>query len=291
MDESDSRRAAEAFARLVEVMARLRGPDGCPWDREQDLRSLRRYTLEEAYEVVQAIDDGDRTALVGELGDLLLQIVFLAQIASEAGDFTVADVADSIVDKLVRRHPHVFGDVAVEDADEVVRNWEEIKHRERGTGSVLDDVPDALPELVRAQKLGSRAARTGLDWPDAVSVLDKAEEELGELRAAMESAGQQDRIEEELGDLLAALTSLARHLDLSAELALSRANRKFEHRFRRLEESLSSGRVGDRIQELEAEWERIKADGESPGPPRRRRRGTAPAEEPRPGTDSADRED
>lgn len=258
MNGDRQQRGSEAFRRLVEIMRRLRGPDGCPWDREQDYRSLRRYTLEEAYEVVQAIEDDDPEALVDELGDLLLQVVFLAQIASERQEFTIADVADAISDKLVRRHPHVFGELAVADSDEVVRNWEDIKHAERGGGSVLDDVPGSLPALERAQKLGKRAARLDFDWPEPAPVLDKVREELDEIEAAM-AHGDVEACEEELGDALFALASLARHLGLSAEVALTSASSKFERRFRSLEQELD-GR-GDRpdAAELDRLWEAVKA--------------------------------
>ena len=238
-------------------MSTLRGPDGCPWDREQDMRSLRRYTLEEAYEVIEAIDAGDPAAVADELGDLLLQVVFLAQIGAEAGDFDITDAIGAIIDKLVRRHPHVFGDVQVADADEVVRNWETIKTRERRAESLLDDVPAGLPGLARAHKLGKRAAQMGFDWPTAGEVVQKVREELGELEAELTS-GEPERIEEELGDLLLSLASLARHLDTTAELCLNRANAKFERRFRQVEAAVAAGRIGSSLEELEAEWQRAK---------------------------------
>ncbi len=242
-------------------MRRLRAPGGCPWDREQTFETLRRYTLEEAYEVVQAIDDGDREALRGELGDLLLQVVFLSQLGSEEGVFEAADVAHAISDKLERRHPHVFGSTEVADADEVVRNWEVIKQQERARGSLLDDVPRSLPALERAQKLGKRAAQLGFDWEAAGSVLDKLREELEELQQAMCSEPPM-RVEEELGDLLFAAASLSRHLRLSAEVGLNRASAKFERRFRELERGVQEGRVGTDLEQLEAEWQRIKRSAE-----------------------------
>lgn len=256
---SDPRAAGAAFSRLVEIMARLRAPGGCPWDREQTFESLRRYTLEEAYEVVQAIDDRDWEALPDELGDLLLQIVFLSEIAAEEGRFGVADVAGAITEKLVRRHPHVFGQVEVADADEVLRNWEAIKHRERGGGSVLDDVPRSLPALARAEKLGKRAAQIGFDWDSPAAVLAKVREELAELEAELAAEADQDRLEAELGDLLFAVVNLSRHLELSAELAGNRANAKFERRFRAVERAVAEGRVGADVDSMEAEWQRIKA--------------------------------
>ncbi len=229
---------AEAFTRLVDIMARLRAPGGCPWDREQTPATLRPYLLEEVYEVLEAIDAGDAGHLRDELGDLLLQIVFQSQLAAETGGFTVADVARAIAEKLVRRHPHVFGDVQVRDADEVVRNWRRIKADERRAagedGDLFAGVPVALPALVRGQQLGEKAGHVGLDWPDAHGVLDKLREELAELTAAAAS-GERARIEHELGDLLLAATSLGRHLDVSAEMALRAANDRFVTRVRRME--------------------------------------------------------
>ena len=257
LSEPDDRLAGEAFSRLVGIMRRLRGPEGCPWDREQDFSSLRRYTLEEAYEVVQAIDDGDPQTLSAELGDLLLQIVFLSQLGAEDGSFTVVDAIESISDKLVRRHPHVFGDLHVNGADDVLRNWEAIKHEERGTTSLLDDVPRAFPALERAQKIGKRAAQMSFDWASAADVVDKVREEIDELAEALQQSNE--RQVEELGDLLLTLTSLARHLGHSAEIVLNDASRKFERRFRKLEAAVRDGRVAATTAELEAEWLRIKA--------------------------------
>lgn len=259
MSDEALQRSGEAFVGLVQIMERLRGPDGCPWDLRQTMESLRRYTLEEAYEVVQAIDDGDRGALRGELGDLLLQIVFLSQIAAEEGEFDVSDVADGITDKLVRRHPHVFGDAEAADADAVVRNWEKIKHQERGGGSLLDDVPRSLPALSRAQKLGKRAAQIGFDWSDPAAVLHKVREEVDELEQAMATPEHAAHVEEELGDTLFALASLARHLELSAEVCANGASDKFERRFRLVEEAVAARRVKPSVEAMESEWERVKA--------------------------------
>lgn len=256
----DDRRAGERFAYLVAIMRRLRGPDGCPWDREQDFRSLRRFTLEEAYEVVQAIDDGDRRALAGELGDLLLQVVFLSQLGADEGSFRIDDAIDSISSKLIRRHPHVFGDLDVADADEVLRNWEAIKRDERGgegASSLLDDVPHSLPALERAQKLGKRAAQLGFDWPNAGAVLAKVREEVDELDEAA-AADDHDAAEEELGDLLIAIASLARHLGVSAEVAANSASAKFESRFRQVEVAVREGRVEQTVEAMEGEWQRVK---------------------------------
>lgn len=256
----EDRRAGEQFAYLVAIMRRLRQPDGCPWDREQDFRSLRRFTLEEAYEVVQAIDDGDRGALAGELGDLLLQVVFLSQLGLEEGSFRIDDAIDSINAKMIRRHPHVFGELGVVDADEVLRNWEAIKRDERaeeGQVSLLDDVPRSMPALQRAQKLGGRAAQLGFDWADPGAVLAKVREEVDELGDAM-AAADGDSSEEELGDLLLALTSLARHLGLSAEVATNAASAKFERRFREVESSVRAGQVEPTAEAMDAEWQRVK---------------------------------
>jgi MazG family protein len=212
-----------ALGRLVDLMARLRAPGGCPWDREQTHESLRPYLLEEAYEVLDAIDRGDADALCDELGDLLLQVVFHAELASEAGAFDIAEVARAIADKLVRRHPHVFGDVAVDGASDVVRNWRRIKADERGEAGPLAGVPRALPALARAQKMGDRLAHVGFDWEDVAGVLAALDAERAELDHALAS-GDREAARHELGDLLLTVTSLARHLDLSAELALREAS-------------------------------------------------------------------
>jgi len=231
-------RITDALARLVDLMARLRAPGGCPWDREQTYQTLRRYVLEEAYEVVDAIDRGRIDELCEELGDLLLQVVFQADIATEARDFTLAEVANGIADKLVRRHPHVFGDVVVRDADEVIQNWRQIKAAERaakgGDASVLAAVPVALPALIRAQEVGGKAAHVGFDWPDLSSVVAKLDEERRELEAAV--AGQDpEAAARELGDVLLTATSVARHLGISAEDALREATLRFEQRLRAVE--------------------------------------------------------
>lgn len=229
---------AQAFTALVDIMARLRAPGGCPWDREQTPTTLRPYLLEETYEVLDALDGGDDAALCEELGDLLLQVVFQAQLAREAQRFTITDVARAIAAKLVRRHPHVFGEVHVEDAADVVRNWRRIKAEEKQAAGHDPDpfagVPGALPALARAQALGEKAAHVGLDWPTLGGVLAKLREEEAELAAAV-AAQDRAAIEHELGDLLLTMASLARHLDVSAEMALRAANRRFVGRARRAE--------------------------------------------------------
>lgn len=246
-----------SFQRLVRILRRLRAPDGCPWDRQQTFQSLRRYVLEEAYEVVQAIDDDDLAGLREELGDLMLQIVFLSQLATEKALFSVDDVVDAVCDKLVRRHPHVFGAGQVGSAEEVLRRWEGLKHRERGGGSVLDDVPAALPALARAEKLGRRAAQRGFDWEGPEAVLVKVREELAELEELVPGRDPKG-LEEELGDLLFAVSNLTRHLDLSPEVALRRANDKFERRFRALEPRLAGGESLSPAA-LDELWEEVKA--------------------------------
>lgn len=222
----------EPLAALLAVMARLRDADhGCPWDREQTFESIAPYTIEEAYEVADAIDRGDRDALRSELGDLLFQVVFHARMAQERGWFDFAGVAQAIHDKLVRRHPHVFGDVRIGNTEELTKLWESAKARERGADAgVLHDIPLALPALARAAKLGKRAGTVGFDWPDAASVRHKVAEELAELEAA-----DPQSVGEELGDVLFSVANLSRHLGIDPEEALRAANRKFEQRFRRME--------------------------------------------------------
>lgn len=218
---------------LVEVMARLRGPDGCPWDLEQTHDSLRRYMLEEAYEATEAMAEGDMQHLCEELGDVLLQVIFHAQIASESGHFTIDEVVEGITAKLVRRHPHVFGDVQVRDASDVNRNWEAIKRQERGgaaPASILSGVGQGLPALMRADGLQKRAAKIGFDWPDLSGPVAKVHEELNELLQAPPAER-----EGELGDLLFAVVNVARALGLEPELALQQTNAKFMRRFQQME--------------------------------------------------------
>jgi len=252
---------------LLEVMRRLRDPQsGCPWDREQTFRTIAPYTLEEAYEVADAIERDDMEGLKDELGDLLFQVVFHARMAEEAGRFGFADVARGLAEKMRRRHPHVFGDDRVEDAAAQTEAWEAHKAKEaeaRGERrGVLDAIPVGLPSLVRAQKLGKRAARVGFDWPDTAGVMDKLEEESGELREAVDGLpNAPERAEEELGDLLFTLANLARHLGADAEGALRRANLKFEQRFRYIEARLAEhgrGPAEASAEELERLWAEAK---------------------------------
>jgi tetrapyrrole methylase family protein/MazG family protein/ATP diphosphatase len=230
----------QTFTHLVDLMRRLLAADGCPWDREQDYHSLRRYVIEEACEVIDAIDAEDFEHLREELGDLSLQVVFLAELARRDGRFGPDDVVRSLCEKLVRRHPHVFGDVNVSGSNDVVRNWEAIKQEEKQARGVLDGVPRALPALMRAQRMSDKVSRVGFDWPDARGCRDKVSEELGELDEAVASA-RPERIEQELGDLLFALVNLARHHGLDAELALRRSSDRFAARFAHVE-----GRVAER---------------------------------------------
>ena len=254
---------ADEFDELVRLMARLRGPGGCPWDHEQTHASIRGYTIEEAYEVAEAIDRGDHVELCNELGDLLLQIVFHAQMASEDGRFTISDVIRAINDKLVRRHPHVFGDTQVEGTAEVLRNWSRIKAEERRQSddrSALAGVPRSMPALLRAQRLGEKAAHVGFDWPAISGVMAKLHEELEELSAAV-GAHNRAETEAELGDLLYAGTSLARHAGINAEEALSKAADRFSERFRYMEELLAQSGRDPRdvsLAELEVLWAEAK---------------------------------
>lgn len=251
--------------RLVEIMAALRNPQGgCPWDLEQDFRSIAPYTLEEAYEVADAIERGDLGDLREELGDLLLQVVFHAQMAREQGAFDFEDVARAICDKLVRRHPHVFGGEPVESAAAQTEVWERLKAEEKATKGavgVLDDVPLSLPALTRAAKLGRRASRAGFDWPDATGPRRKLDEELAELDEALAGAGDPAAVEAEFGDLLFALVNYARHLGVDPEAALRRSNQKFVRRFRHVEQRLvATGQSGPEagLEQLDAWWEEAK---------------------------------
>lgn len=254
------------MTRLVGVMQRLLAPDGCPWDREQSFESLRKYALEEACEVIDAIESGDRHAIREELGDLLLQVVFQAELGRREGAFAIDDVVSGIVEKLVHRHPHVFGDLDAKDADEVLRNWEKIKAKEKAERGILGGVPRSLPALTRAQRIGEKVERVGFDWPDARGSRAKVSEEIDELDRAIES-GNAQAIEEEMGDVFFALVNLARHVKIDAEGALRRTIDKFTRRFDHVEARVKSvhggwGGGGDEnlpLEVLDAYWEEAKA--------------------------------
>lgn len=249
-------------------MARLRGPGGCPWDREQTIESLRGFVLEETYEVLDAIDRGDHAALLEEIGDLIFEGVFLSQIESDEGRFTVAESLRAITAKLVRRHPHIFGTKGkgIRTAGQVIEQWEKIKSREQKDAgerrSLLRGVPKALPSLLRAHEIGSRVAAIGFDWAQASDVVAKIEEEVAELRRAVESEGKA-RTEEEMGDLLFSIANLARKLGIEPESALRKANEKFSARFEALErrfESVGRSIHGARADELDAQWAEVKKE-------------------------------
>ncbi len=253
------------FEELVRVMKRLRAPEGCPWDREQTHSSLKPYMLEEVYEALEAIDAENDSELCKELGDVLLQVVFHAQIAEEEDRFTIEDVAGAIVEKLVRRHPHVFADAEVANTEHVIANWEEIKKQERRDAgqqnpSHLDGIPKSLPALMRAQRMQARAARQGFDWREVGGALDKVEEEFAELRRENEE-GSTDTVEAELGDLLFSLVNVSRFLHVDPEQALQRAIAKFEKRFRSVESALREREQSMRnstLEELDALWDEAK---------------------------------
>ncbi len=258
--------------RLLEVMVSLRDPDhGCPWDKQQSFATILPYTLEEVYEVAEAIDQKDMTALREELGDLLFQIVFYAQMAKEAGEFDFDDIAAEISEKLVQRHPHVFADADIGSAEAQTHAWEKHKERERHSkaaaqqraASVLDNVPVALPGLMRAMKLQRRAARVGFDWPDIEPVLDKIEEELAEVREVLVEGGDQERMQHEVGDLIFACVNLGRHAGIDPEVAMRGVNARFESRFRRVE-SLAAEQNQTLsempLEEMDKLWDQAKAE-------------------------------
>jgi nucleoside triphosphate diphosphatase len=287
----------ERFERAVNIMARLRAPGGCPWDREQTFDSIKPYTLEETYEVFEAIDNRDWPELAGELGDLLLQVLFYAEIAQEQGSFSIDDVLDRLSSKLINRHPHVFGDVKADTAADVKRNWDALKVEERkkrsgdvaagdeGPHSILAGISSRMPSLLEAHKLSSRAAQAGFDWPDVEGLFDKLREETDELRVDLKEfpapgprpqgrgvAGSgrtvvpeplQARLEEEVGDLFFVLVNIARYLSVDPESALRKSNRKFKRRFQWMEDRLhASGRSADHasLEELESLWRQAKAE-------------------------------
>jgi tetrapyrrole methylase family protein / MazG family protein len=252
-----------SFDDLVSLMKTLRGPDGCPWDRKQTLPDLKPFVIEEAYEVVDAVDRDDRQALMEEVGDLLLESVFIAEITREEGSFDIYDSITAIHDKLVRRHPHVFADVEANDAEQVLVNWEKQKNEERKAEnkSVLSGVPAALPAALKASRLTEKAARVGFDWRKTDDVFDKLDEEIGELREAVKG-GDTSHIEDEMGDLLFTIANIARKTGVNPEEALQSTNRKFIRRFEAMESAVrASGRNLDQLslEEMDALWEQAKA--------------------------------
>jgi MazG family protein len=271
-DARAHKRIGKAFESLVALQARLRAPNGCPWDREQTHESLRTYLVEETYEVLDALESRDAHKFADELGDLLLQIVFHAQLAAEAGKFDIADVIDQIYTKMVRRHPHVFGDVQADTSAQVLKNWEQLKAEERAKNkksreraaqaSILDEVPRGLPALLEAHQLTRRAANVGFDWPDVKGIFDKLAEETEELKQLLASgkSGEPD-IEEEIGDLLFTGVNLARFLGFDPEIALKKTNRKFTRRFRAMESTAAARghKLKDlSLQQLDALWNEAK---------------------------------
>jgi XTP/dITP diphosphohydrolase/ATP diphosphatase len=266
MPECSQSNAGEALQQAAEIMARLRAPDGCPWDREQTFDTIKRHTLEETYEVFDAIERRNMPDLKDELGDLLLQVLFYAQMASElpaeAGGFDIRDVAENLSAKLIRRHPHIFADAVATTPDAVLRNWEQIKQEEKKSkpvaNSLLDDVPRTMPAMLEASKLGSKAAKIGFDWPDANGLFDKLAEETAELRAEI-ALRDQDKVEAEFGDLLFTMMNLARHLKLDSESALRRSNAKFRARFAAMERAAGGSALESlTADQLESLWSHAK---------------------------------
>lgn len=278
MASQDSEATARNLSESVRIMARLRGPDGCPWDREQTFDTIKRHTLEETYEVFDAIERQAWSELKDELGDLFLQVLFYSQMAAEAGYFTISDVAANLNAKLIRRHPHIFGDVKVEDSATVLKNWEAIKREEKQVAaegkpkaSLLEDIPRSMPAVMEAGKLGSRASKVGFDWPDAEGLFHKLDEEIAELRAEMPPTEQESTephnpsaLEEEMGDLLFTAVNLSRHLKVDPESALRRANAKFRARFTAMEREAGGAEVlaGFGPEQLDALWRKAKQSAE-----------------------------
>jgi XTP/dITP diphosphohydrolase/tetrapyrrole methylase family protein/MazG family protein/ATP diphosphatase len=269
--DSKLENTGSSFQELAEVMRKLRSPGGCPWDREQTFETLRTYIIEESYELVEAITNENISEILEECGDLLLQPVFVSAIAEEKGLFSLADVIDTLREKLVRRHPHVFGDVSVRNSDDVLKNWENIKTDEKMNdrkkykdGSVLSGVPGSLPALVKAYRMQEKAANVGFDWPkgNMDPLFDKVEEEIGELKEALYNESPVAR-EEELGDLFFAMVNLARHLEIDPEVSLHKVCSKFEKRFRSVEGQVgASGKKWSEftLEELDSFWDSAKRE-------------------------------
>ena len=276
MGDPDGAAAGTAFAAFVDLIARLRAPGGCPWDREQTHESLKAMTIEEAYEVLEAIDRADDEHLAGELGDLLLQVVLHAQIAAEASRFTIRDVIERVAAKMVRRHPHVFAGAKADTPEEVLRNWEAIKQAEllakggeKPGASMLDSVAAGLPAVMEAFQMTTKVSRVGFDWPDVPAVLEKLDEEVAELReAAASRQSDRHRVAEEVGDLLFAVVNVARLIGVDPESALKSANRKFRRRFAFIEQALARGGrapADATLDEMEALWAEAKTQEGKPG--------------------------
>lgn len=262
------KKQGSSLPKLASLMERLRGPQGCPWDRKQTLQNLKVYLIDEAYEVLQAVDSGDPQLLCEELGDLLFQIVFMARLAQEQGSFDLEEVISRIEEKMIRRHPHVFGDASASTPQEVLNQWDSLKKAEgKSSGtSALSGIPEGLPALYRAYRLGLKAAKVGFDWPGPREVMDKVREELGELEKALEKQ-QTARASQELGDLLFALANLARHLGREPEGVLRQANQKFQRRFEMMEQALKARGMSPReagLEQMEQLWGEAKAVEQEP---------------------------
>ncbi len=265
----------EKFERLVQIMATLRGPTGCPWDKEQDFNSLKPMLVEEVYEVLEAVENNDFDGIAEELGDLLLHVVFHAYLGKEAGHFDINTVIDKISEKLIRRHPHVFGNETAGTADEVIKNWEAIKAKEKEQRlksrtpeqrSLLEGIPSKLPAIHEAHQISSRAARVGFDWPDIEGIFNKLQEEVRELKDVISGEAddkRRERLEDEIGDILFVIVNISRYLKIDSESALKRANRKFKSRFQYMEGELAKqGKALDQtpLEEMEALWQKAKSE-------------------------------
>jgi MazG family protein len=268
-----STKTGPKFEKLVEIMTTLRGPNGCPWDKQQDFNSLKPMLVEEVYEVLEAVENNDFDGLSEELGDLLLHVLFNAQLAKESGRFDIDTVIEQISDKLVRRHPHVFGDESASTPEEVIKNWEAIKAQEKAQKlknrtpeqrSLLEGIPSKLPAIHEAHQISSRAARVGFDWPDVEGIFDKLQEEVRELKEVLSTEGEEtrrERLEDEIGDMLFVIVNIARYLKIDSESALKRANRKFKSRFRFMESELTKqgkSLEGTSLDDMEALWQKAK---------------------------------
>ena len=256
----NNKNTEKSFTNLLNIVRQLRGPDGCPWDKEQTHKSLLPYFLEEAYEVIEGVEAGDMNSLKEELGDVLLHVVFQADIAQKSSEFTIEDSLNHVNEKLVRRHPHVFGDKKADAAFHAKQNWESAKHKEKKRKSRLDGVPETLPALTRAQRLQEKASYTGFDWENIEQVWGKINEEIQELKEA-QTDGIKKHIEEEIGDVIFSIVNLARFLNISAEFALRKTNKKFTTRFKAVEDELKNrGKTVEdsNLEEMDTIWNEVK---------------------------------